>query len=100
MDKGLKAKWVKALRSRKFKQAHKQLKTKHGYCCLGVLREIAEPGCARTDGAGLLRREDAAAWGIGEETMFRLAAMNDGLKDFAGNPHSFEQIADYIEKKL
>jgi hypothetical protein len=58
MDEKLKAKWVKALRSGKYKQAKDYLKTEIevfddesgetsrneiGYCCLGVLCEIA-PG--------------------------------------------------------
>src|SRR5262245_59675872 len=100
MDQELKEKWLKALRGRKFKQAHRQLKTKHGHCCLGVLREVAEPGCTRTDGGGLLRDSDARAWGVEGDTMYKLAAMNDGTKDFEGNQHSFKQIADYIEKNL
>jgi hypothetical protein len=53
MDEKLKAKWVKALRSGKYKQAHDTLKGETndrdiGYCCLGVLCEIA-PGIKWSD---------------------------------------------------
>jgi hypothetical protein len=34
-------KWVKALRSGKYSQAKGQLKTTEGYCCLGVLCDLA-----------------------------------------------------------
>jgi hypothetical protein len=34
-------KWVKALRSRKFKQTHHKLSDGEKYCCLGVLCELA-----------------------------------------------------------
>lgn len=34
-------KWVKALRSGKYKQTKSELKDNNGYCCLGVLCEIS-----------------------------------------------------------
>lgn len=49
MDKKWKKKWVKALRSGKYKQGMLQLKTpifmsdKYQYCCLGVLCEVIDP---------------------------------------------------------
>lgn len=41
-----KQKWIKALRSGKYKQARRILlkKSTGGMCCLGVLCEIAKPG--------------------------------------------------------
>lgn len=41
MNKKVKKKWVKALRSGKYKQTRETLKDKHGYCCLGVLCDLA-----------------------------------------------------------
>lgn len=41
MNKSVAMKWVKALRSGKYKQATQQLRTSSGYCCLGVLCDIA-----------------------------------------------------------
>jgi len=40
MDSSLKQKWVRALRSGKYKQASGQLKTEDGFCCLGVLCDV------------------------------------------------------------
>lgn len=40
--------WVDALRSGKYKQAKGYLQTNEGYCCLGVLCEIAPPEIARS----------------------------------------------------
>lgn len=40
MDKKLKAKWVKALMSGKYKQGMDALRSDGKYCCLGVLAEI------------------------------------------------------------
>lgn len=42
MKAELKAKWIAALRSGKYPQARKQLRTVDGrFCCLGVLCEVA-----------------------------------------------------------
>ena len=40
MKKDIKTKWVKALRSGKYKQAQEQLKDGNSYCCLGVLCQL------------------------------------------------------------
>lgn len=44
MKKSVMIKWVKALRSGKYKQTKGYLKDSKGYCCLGVLCEISEIG--------------------------------------------------------
>lgn len=41
LDPGVKAKWVEALRSGKYKQGRYNLHYKDAYCCLGVLCEVA-----------------------------------------------------------
>ena len=55
MNKEFKARWVKALRSRKYKQGkdhlHKVEDGEHYYCCLGVLCEIVR------EEAGIRRRK-------------------------------------------
>ncbi len=43
MNKEIADKWVAALRSRKYQQTKSVLKTMSGFCCLGVLCEIAPP---------------------------------------------------------
>lgn len=40
MKKEIKALWVKALKSGKYKKGIQQLKTDKGYCCLGVLTDL------------------------------------------------------------
>lgn len=40
MKKTIKDKWVKALRSGKYKQGHCLLKKGNTYCCLGVLTDL------------------------------------------------------------
>ena len=44
MKKDVMQKWVKALRSGKYKQATEQLKDGNSYCCLGVLCDISKQG--------------------------------------------------------
>jgi hypothetical protein len=41
MDQDIKKRWVDALRSGEYKQARNYLSAGDGYCCLGVLCEIA-----------------------------------------------------------
>lgn len=42
MDIEIKTKWLIALRSGKYPQTRKTLRTTEGYCCLGVLCEVVE----------------------------------------------------------
>lgn len=105
MDQELKAKWVKALRSGDYKQTQDFLRDEDGFCCLGVLCDVAgavwEDGTPRIDGISVKhggRVEFLSAefsWGVRlrAEDQKRLAGMND-----AGSP--FSEIADYIEQNL
>lgn len=53
MDPAVKAQWVAALRSGKFKQADGQLRAdKSSFCCLGVLCHLMNPRGWREDGWG------------------------------------------------
>ena len=105
MDAKIKRKWVKALRSGKYKQAEGTLRDEAGaMCCLGVLadiqgvnwdeiKEMVSEDLPRGLNAGLTKRQRAI-----------LASKNDGCfchpwgRQVAHE--SFEQIADYIEKRL
>lgn len=40
MNGKVKKKWIRALRSGRFKQAHDSLRTEDGFCCLGVLCDL------------------------------------------------------------
>jgi hypothetical protein len=42
MNKAIKRRWVKALRSGEYKQTKGALRADSGYCCLGVLCDLAE----------------------------------------------------------
>lgn len=44
MNKKIADKWVKALRSGKYKQGKSRLRTDNEYCCLGVLCDISKQG--------------------------------------------------------
>lgn len=114
MEAKLKAKWVKALRSGKYAQAEGQLRRNGGYCCLGVLCEIApgvkldESGNASTGrypyeehlGFSDLEGPGCKLFGIPKRVHNRLIQLNDG-EDAQGlrtDPKNFNQIADWIEK--
>lgn len=104
MEKAIKGKWLKALRSGRIRQAHGVLLDERGHmCCLGVL--------ATVQGCDLKKMRDECPENmISDEppkgykarlrlaTCERLAQMNDGNGD--QKQHSFKEIADYIEKKL
>ncbi|WP_441235620.1 hypothetical protein [Bradyrhizobium sp. 930_D9_N1_4] len=108
MDANLKAKWVEALRSGEYKQARNALRDGNRYCCLGVLCKVAGLPI-RNDGLGV------EGHGVGGKSSYSsyepifnlvggfdqshpLSMRNDGAGNF--KPHTFKQIADYIEANL
>lgn len=95
MDKKLKGKWVKALRSGKYEQGLYTLKKENRYCCLGVLRHIQFPNSNASQNGGwyLCERHQNLA-GLDYSTQEKLSQMNDSGK------WSFKRIATYIEKNL
>lgn len=118
MKKAIKKEWVKALRSGKYKQAKKKLRTAKGWCCLGVLTDLycKAKGISFKDnfaGKSTLPSEVAEWAGLGKNTdksvinikyrgkRTNLAGLNDG-DDNVGvkNGLSFSKIAYNIEKKL
>ena len=92
MDKKLKAKWVKALRSGKFRQNTNGGFHRGGaYCCLGVLAVIGGQGRGSEIHEGNLWRfidGHVPRFASGE-----LIDMNDSGKRFL-------EIADWIEKNI
>ena len=111
MDAELKANWVKALRSGEYKQAIDELRNFNGFCCLGVLLDISGhghwgyEGYIVNDGYDEICLKKNIGWyvtnfGMNLKQERTLINMNDGEKEFEGNPRSFAQIADYIEAKL
>ena len=100
MDAKLKAKWVKALRSGRYKQGEGYLKDGDTYCCLGVLCRVqgVDPELASATGTlSTSQLKPAFSGGLPLARTAALANMNDGN---LVRQHSFREIADYIEKNL
>lgn len=119
MEKRLKAKWVRALRSGRYKQTGGDLKNAEGYCCLGVLCSVAGARWTGEEWGGLkpilrgkvIKHEDEELLspsfrrqvGLTKRRQSILTDMNDGGHDKDNvwqEPKSFAEIADYIEKNL
>lgn len=96
MDKKLKAKWVKALESGRYKQGKKRLAGGGYYCCLGVLRKI-DPSIEAVFAEGSLVVKSCH---IPESKQYELIRMNDGeTHDYPTNK-SFKEIAAWIRSHL
>lgn len=92
MNKRIKAKWLKALRSGKFKQTRALLKDEQGgYCCLGVLYECR--GVKIRKGADFPSETFLNECNLPRSEAEDLAIKND-------NGSSFNEIADYIQEFL
>lgn len=112
MKPAVKKRWIKALRSGEYEQGHGRLHTADGkFCCLGVLADIeamgdwvledrfnyvlqldsGERGFATLPGR-LAKR--LGINGVQEDLFFR----NDGCARH--HPHTFDEIADWIEENL
>lgn len=108
MNKELKEKWIKALRSGKFKQGRSFLNANDKYCCLGVLCEIHPEIEKNRDDAinngylfyygnkqmrSVLNSAFRKEVGIDDNQQSTLISMND-------SGYTFNQIADWIEDKI
>lgn len=110
--------WLDALRSGKYKQALRALRTDHGFCCLGVLCDVHAAACGgewrgrRYMGQGTRLPRAVREWaGLTHSdpktySGFTLADLNDGAHP---NNHNtwreyqsadFRQIADIVEAEL
>lgn len=98
MDKKTKTKWLKALRSGKYKQGMESLSQGRGeqktFCCLGVLCDVLDVDF-RSNGAYLPRGLGKKV-GLDKEAQEDLANKNDGR--CGEKALSFKQIANFIEK--
>lgn len=109
MGADLKAKWVEALRSGKYKQGKGRLRdTDDNFCCLGVLWDVYSgewvqdangKWCTPEREYGYFETADVPG-GLSSDTQEKLYSMNDGKNDFQGDPKDFAQIADWIEENL
>lgn len=115
MNPEIKAKWIVALRSGKYKQGRQRLTNKNNeYCCLGILCELAvaadvippakneEHGKVYCDRRAILPVEVMSWAGLDDANPdvdgIPLGERNDGAYDIPA--HTFPQIADLIEKHL
>lgn len=102
MDAKLKAKWLRGLRSKKYRQTQTCLRHRGAFCCLGVLADIQ--GAKWINGSPIINGDDdhrqggaillpKFAGGLQKAPQTTLAKMNDQGKSFA-------EIADYIERRI
>lgn len=101
MNPELKAKWVEALRSGEYQQGVMYLKRDGCFCCLGVLCEVA--GLTLHDSVADQEADDyQPIFDLLNDADAKISAklwqMNDGTG--VSRPHSFVEIADYIEEHL
>lgn len=100
MNPEIKAKWVKALRSKRYKQAEGTLRDDEGaMCCLGVLGTVQRIDWDGVDDFVTETLPEGFNAGLTKRQRNRLAKMNDGTGS-GGRRYSFKEIADYIEAKL
>jgi hypothetical protein len=97
----LKQKWIEALRNAKFRQGHGRLTKISGgvkrFCCLGVLRHIANPKDRR--GKYKLTSSQLSEFGISGFDQNQLFNLNDGSY-WDKRKFSFLEISNWIEKHL
>lgn len=103
MNKVYKKKWLKALRSGKYRQTlqgclvNKKTsingkETITGYCCLGVLCDVTDTKQKRQE--SYLTKQSLSKFGFSDSIQRKLASMNDG------GHYNFRRIADWISKNL
>lgn len=109
MNREIKAQWLSALRSGKYKKTKNRLKSETGFCCLGVLCDITNPkgwkkgwgnshnfihheSCNDTFLPDELRKE--AGITLAQERV--LAYRNDNSTDEEG----YSLVISYIEKNM
>jgi hypothetical protein len=106
MNPEIKAKWLEALRSGKYKQAEGRLKVNDTFCCLGVLCDIS--GLSKWDGDYYLNcvsvlPDEVAEWsGLGDKSpnVKEASGRNRSLAGLNDDGNSFKEIADLIERYL
>lgn len=113
MDKKIKTKWLKALRSGKYKQAKGYLFDGEGHCCLGVLCRVMGMKPRKKYGTYIFGRDAERRLppsimrktGVGELGGLHHPVILDGvtlgtLSQLNDYGFSFKRIASIIEKHL
>lgn len=109
MDKKIKAIWLKALRSGKYRRTTGTLRTvsKAGterFCCLGVLADVASPEPWVGRGGGYTFFGNGKSTGLLGSDFQRRCGLTDDQQDFLSNMNdggwTFKRLANWIEKNL
>lgn len=99
MDRAIKKRWLRALRSGRYKQGENYLfnSDSGAFCCLGVLCAIQRFPIRKAKRMMTSKLPEERLYaGLKFRDCETLANMNDGRGD--GAPKSFKEIAIYIEK--
>ena len=100
MNKNLKRKWLRALRSGRYKQGKYYLRTDDNtYCCLGVLADCIDNKCwSIADHKGHYAYKDKH--GSISNRILSSKIQNELIDLNDGKCNSFTEIADYIKKNI
>lgn len=109
MNKEIKAKWIEALRSGKYKQGTHWLRLQDTYCCLGVLCDLVDSSGWESNTIGTTHVYAREGYthnyskilpeNIGQELDIP-PEISDQLSNMNDDGHTFKEIADYIEARL
>jgi hypothetical protein len=116
MDPKWKKRWVKALRSGKYKQDVGQLKSNQGFCCLGVLCDVVtktKDGGGTWDSTNSFNFKNTSGHGCIPRALVDFVGLVDTNPEVASggkkrdlatwnddHRFTFEQIANIIEREL
>lgn len=109
MNPEVKKKWVKALRSGKYKQCISNLHRSDSFCCLGVLCDISgldDWSKGNYNEYCYLNKHDVlpkkvSQWaGLGRSRTVSINNGNDSLAGLNDRGKTFKEIADIIEEQL
>jgi hypothetical protein len=92
MDEAIKKKWVKALRSGKYKQGRDQFYDGYAHCCLAVLAEVITGDCMSVERNGGLSPKFRKQIGMSVAEQDAFIELNDESHDA-----TFDQIAYCVE---
>lgn len=117
MNKEIKEKWLKALRSGDYEQGEECLRKEEKYCCLGVLCDIIKKDLS----LDWIKKEDQEIFQFGDyenddevlpflvfkyceldgrDPIIYIGGRGRNISDLNDNGYTFEVIADLIEKQL
>jgi hypothetical protein len=108
LDKKVKHKWLKALRSGKYEQGQFYLKRNDRFCCLGVLCDTVKPNkWEKSEGIGRPELHELGGGGVStlskdfmKKINLPISALNKLITMNDVQVKSFEEIASYISRNL